>query len=232
MAFVRNQGSLHHFEFALPSFAHLILPGHDVPLRADEPVVCSSKTGKSHVSQTSFLKYCQLAYLSRPAEERSIYRLMAKRKPQRILEIGLGLGVRTLRMFDVARRYCDSEQISYTGIDAFEARAASTPAFPMKAAYKMLRQQGVKVKLVPGETLAAMTMTANNLANTDFIVIDAAIRDADLEKAWKYFPRMMHEGSVILRQTPDGDGASSQLLTLADVHERVDEKPSVIVKAA
>lgn len=184
------------------------------------------------MSQTSFLKYCQLAYLSRPADERSIYRLMAKQKPLRILEIGLGLGVRSLRMFDVARRYCDAEQISYTGIDAFDARPAGADPFSMKAAYKLLRQQGVRVKLVPGETLAAMTMTANNLANTDFIVIDAAIHDADLEKAWKYFPRMMHEESLVLRQVPNGDGALLQTLKLADVRQRIEAQREAIVKAA
>ena len=51
----------------------------------------------------------------------------------------------------------------------------------MKSAYKLLRQQGVKVKLVPGETLTAMTATANSLANTQLIVIDADVSDADLD---------------------------------------------------
>ena len=157
---------------------------------------------------------------------------MAKQKPRRILEIGLGLGVRSLRMFEVAGRYCDSEQISYTGIDAFEARPADAQTFSMKAAYKLLRQQGVKVKLVPGATLAAMTMTANSLANTDLIVIDAAIRDKDLEKAWKYFPRMMHEDSVILRQGSHEKGTLLETLRLADVRQRIDLQSSAVVKAA
>lgn len=184
------------------------------------------------MSRTSFLKYCQLAYLSAPAQERSLYRQMAKSQPTRILEIGLGMGVRSLRMFDVARRYCDAKQIIYTGIDPFESRQAGSTVLSMKDAYKLLRQQGVKVKLVPGDTLAAMTMTANSLANTDLIVIDAEVGQADLAKAWKYFPRMMHEKSLVLRQVSEQQRTRFQQLSLADVQLLIDENSERIVKAA
>lgn len=184
------------------------------------------------MSRTSFLKYCQLAYLSTPAQERSLYRQMAKKQPTRILEIGLGVGVRSLRMFDIARRYCDAKQIVYTGIDPFESRQSESPSLSMKDAYKLLRQQGVKVKLVPGATLAAMTMTANSLANTDLIVIDAEVSHADLEKAWRYFPRMMHENSLILRQMSDQQKLRFQELSLADVQLLIDESADRAVKAA
>ena len=135
-------------------------------------------------------------------------------------------------MFDVARRYCDAHQIVYTGIDPFESRQSESPSLSMKDAYKLLRQQGVKVKLVPGDTLAAMTMTANSLANTDLIVIDAAISHADLEKAWRYFPRMMHKKSLILRQNYDPQGLRFQDLSLADVQSRIDESADRAAKAA
>ena len=66
----------------------------------------------------------------------------------------------------------------------------------------------------------------------DLIVIDAAIRDKDLEKAWKYFPRMMHEDSVILRQGSHEKGTLLETLKLADVRQRIDLQSSAVVKAA
>ena len=184
------------------------------------------------MSRTSYLKYCQLAYLSGPACERTLYRQMAKRKPTRILEIGLGLGVRTLRMFDIARRYCDSREIVYTGIDAFESRTDGALTLSMKSAYKLVRQNNVKVKLVPGEALAAMTVTANSLANTDLIVIDSDIRDCELLQAWKYFPRMMHAQTLMFRQTSGESGKVFQRLTASDIQRRSDQAIEEVSKAA
>lgn len=175
------------------------------------------------MSETSFIKFMRLVWLSGPSSERTLYRQMAKVKPTRILEIGLGMGVRTLRMFDVARRYCDSNEISYTGIDLFESRGADSGALKMKDAYKLLRQQGVKVKLVPGDALAAMTMTANSLSNTDLIVIDSDIAEASLDQAWRYFPRMIHENTLILRQTRQEDRKAFTRLTSADVDSLIEQ---------
>lgn len=152
---------------------------------------------------------------------------MANHQPRRILEIGLGLGVRTLRMFEVARRYYDADQISYTGIDLFESRPHDVSQLSMKDAYKLLRRQGVKVKLVPGEALAAMTITANALANTDLIVIDSDVCDTDLDQAWKYFPRMMHERTLVLRQSVEQDRKSLKQLTASDIQHRIDAAAGV-----
>jgi len=181
------------------------------------------RTGKVKVSQTSFLKYMRLAWLSGPSSERNLYRQMAKNKPTRILEIGLGLGVRSLRMFEIARRYCQASEISYTGIDLFESRPADQLSMSMKDAYKLLRQQGVKVKLVPGDALAAMTMTANSLTNTDLIVIDSDIREHVMDQAWKYFPRMMHSETLVLRQQLQGDRKAFQTLTASDLQTRIEK---------
>ncbi len=161
-----------------------------------------------------------------------VYRQMAKRKPVRILEIGLGLAVRTLRMFDVAGRYADPSQIVYTGIDPFESRPAGQPSISMKDAYKLLRQRGGKVKLVPGDALAAMTVTANSLANTDLIVIDGGVSDLELERAWKYFPRMMHAKTLVLRQLPGQTPQPLLSLSAADLQQRIDVSAEQIAKAA
>lgn len=177
----------------------------------------------SRVSKTSFLKYFRIAYLSGPNGERTLYRQMAKHRPCNILEIGLGLGVRTLRMFEVAGRYSQSSEINYTGIDLFESRPANSASLSLKDAYKLLRQQGVKVKLIPGDALAAMTMVANTLTNTDLIVIDSDIKNEDLANAWKYFPRMMHERTLVMRQECNDRGKQFKKLSALNVETLIQE---------
>ncbi len=166
-----------------------------------------------------FLKYCKLAYLSGPRCERTIYREISKRKPKTILEIGLGLGVRTLRMLEVASRYHQPKDIHYTGIDRFDARDPDMASLTIKHAYKLLKRNANQIKLVPGDALAAMTQTANAAANTDLIVIDADILDRDLEQAWRYFPRMMHENTLVIRQHFDDQGKYIERLTIKKICE-------------
>ncbi|MGI9518666.1 MAG: hypothetical protein ACR2NP_16535 [Pirellulaceae bacterium] len=184
------------------------------------------------MSKTSYLSYCRLAWFSNPACERKLFRQMMRRKPQRVLEIGIGLGVRTLRIFDVARRYCEDGQLQYTGIDLFESRPVSAAMLTLKDAYALFRQPGTKVRLIPGDVLAAMTRTANTLAATDLIVIDAEVADADLQEAWRYFPRMMTDKTLLLRQRSGERGKFFDTLTLTDIRKLAAASDPEQVKAA
>ncbi len=186
------------------------------------------------MSSTSYLKYCRLAWFSKPACERKLYRYMVRRKPTRVLEIGIGLAARTLRMIDVSRRYCEDGQFHYSGIDLFESRPVTADMLPLKEAYAMLRQPGIKVRLIPGDALAAMTRTANSLANTDLIIVDAEIRDSDLRDAWQYFPRMMHDKTLVLRQREGRGGRFFESLGRADIERQItpEKKNTATVRAA
>ncbi len=168
----------------------------------------------------NLLRYCQLAYFSGPSCERAIYRLIARHKPQRIVEIGLGLGIRSIRMLDVAARYQPSSALKYTGIDPFDTRPDEQARLSLKDAYKLLRRNGVQIKLVPNTALQSMTATANEAANTDLIVIDADVEDRQLAQAWEYFPRMMHPQTLVLRQHSDENGKCFQRLSLPQIQQR------------
>ena len=178
-----------------------------------------------------FLKYCYLAFFSNPAADRQVYRHLAKKQPRRVLEIGMGDAQRTVRMLDVLVTPGSETEVVYTGIDRFEARTEA-PALTLKDAYKITKRDGVKAKLVPGDALSAMTVTANAAANTDFILIDSAIQDEDLQQAWKYFPRMMHEHTLVLRQIKgDDDKITVQSLSLAEIEKRAQAVESARVAA-
>ena len=166
-----------------------------------------------------FLKTCYLAYFSNPSCDRVVYRHVAKRKPRRILEIGIGTGRRTARLLDMVIDPERETAATYTGIDLFEARTDS-PTLSLKQAYQLVRRDGVKAKLVPGDALSTMTLTANAAADTDLILIDASIGDDDLRLAWKYFPRMMHANTLVLRQTKvDETTTTIQAISLQAIEE-------------
>jgi hypothetical protein len=51
-----------------------------------------------------------------------------------------------------------------------------------------------------------LAAAANAHQNTDLILISASVEDRDLESAWFYMPRMLHERSEVLRESRDSNG--------------------------
>lgn len=158
------------------------------------------------MSAASRFGYLYLAYLSRPAGDRAVYRLLRKLQPRRIVEVGLGLGVRTQRLIAVAQRYLPAgETLRYTGVDLFED-SGGRPSMTLKGAYRTLRATGAKIRLEPGDPGWALARAANSLADTDLLLISAGHDAASLERAWFYVPRMLHAKSTVLLEVPAAEG--------------------------
>lgn len=172
--------------------------------------------------QMSYWKYLQLAWFSGPKCDRMIFRHIAKHQPANILEIGLGLGIRTLRMFDVAGRNANASELRYTGIDLFEARNTVAAALPLKEAYKLLRMQGINVRLIPGEPAMAMKVSTATLARTDLIVIDSDISEASMAATWKLILPIMSEKTLVVRQRIEDGVKVCYELGIADVRDLVE----------
>ena len=169
---------------------------------------------------SSRLHYLWLAYFSRPAHERALYRLIRREKPRQIVELGIGDGQRTMRMIRAAARFAGGDQIRYTGIDLFEARPAGAPGLSLKDAHRLLKRSGARVQLVPGDPLSALTRAANALGNTDLMVISASHDEAALRQAWFYVPRMLHARSCVLWDSISEDGANLQRLDAREIRTR------------
>jgi hypothetical protein len=155
-------------------------------------------------------RYLYLSYFSKPACDRSLYRAIKQRKPRKILEIGLVSTERTLRMLDFAQRLSAGEALRYSAVDLFEARDKSLAKLSLKEVHKELKAAGIQPQLIPGDPAGALARSANSLPETDLILISAANDDASLAAAWFFFPRMLHAGSLVLRQVADGDGTVLQ----------------------
>jgi hypothetical protein len=151
-----------------------------------------------------------LAYLSRPAADRFIYRAIMRGKIGRIVELGIGDGRRALRMIAAAARHLELADIQYAGIDPFEGReAADGPGLPLIEAHRLLKQSGAKIKLVPGDPCQGLIRSANALANADLLLISSSLDAERLRPMWFFVPRMLHARSLVLWETAGANGTKS-----------------------
>ena len=173
------------------------------------------------MSQLGTLKYAHLAYLSQPATDRVIYRLIDKRPIRSILELGVGNGVRAERMIAVASRQQTDVELRYIGIDLFEDRPAGMPQIALKQAYQQLRQQRVKVRLVPGDPLDALARIANEISGIDLVVVAGDQDPESMARAWLFLPRMIHDDTMVFSQAADAQGRLADFGQLT--RQQVDE---------
>jgi hypothetical protein len=143
-----------------------------------------------------FLKYLWFAYFSKPRHDRQIYRAIRRSRARTIVEMGIGDGLRAVRMIRLAGAYCD-KPIRYTAIDLFEAREDDDSGLTLKEAYRGLKATGARVQVVPGDPLAALSRVANSLPGTDLLLISADQDQESLSAAWFYVPRMLHTESRV-----------------------------------
>lgn len=144
------------------------------------------------------LRFFYLSYLSYPASDRFLYRLVFRHPPSSILEIGLGGVLRAQRLLEVIRQRVPLDSILYTGIDLFEA---SPPQFgktpPLKDVYRTLRQTGARIRLYPGDPWTVFSQRANYLGPVDLLLVSSQVDPKSMAKAWFYIPRMLHADSLV-----------------------------------
>jgi len=123
-------------------------------------------------------------------------------------------------MIEAAKAHVPARQISYTGIDLFEARSpCDGPGMTLKMAHRFLQATGARIRLVPGDPFAALAQTANSLGLIDLVVISGNVESASLARAWFYLPRTLHGRSLVLaeRRLPSA-GVVIREIPAAEVH--------------
>lgn len=182
----------------------------------------------------SLPKYLYLAYLSRPAADRSLYRLLRRQSVSSIVEIGIGRGTRVANLIAVLRRFHPGTELRYTGIDLFEARPANCPGLTLKEAHKQLKPLAERVQLAPGDAYMGLARLANTLPNTDLLLISAGQDPASLARAWTFVPRMLHPGSLVFREVQDTSGGAVKMqpMTLAEIERLAGQTDKAVRRAA
>jgi len=151
------------------------------------------------------LRTFYLCHLSKPAEDRPIYRAIRRSHARKMVELGIGDGRRALRMIEIARQASDGQKIHYVGIDPFEDRTESDgPGLTLKAAHQLLRGAGVRVQLAPGRPAEVLTRIANAVGKVDLLIVPAELDTPSQGWDWFFIPRMLHERSLVfVRQNLD-----------------------------
>ena len=150
------------------------------------------------LSNPSRLRVFYLTHLSQPSSDRAVYRAICRQQVRSILELGVGVGQRALRMVELAGRGVPVGEVRYTGVDPFEGRSEMDgPGLALKTAHRLLKATGARIQLVPGEIPAALARTANMLGPIDLLVIAGRLPPQQLAQAWFYVPRLLREQSQV-----------------------------------
>ena len=173
------------------------------------------------MAAVNWFKYSYLAYLAKPGCDRELYRLIKRKKARRIVELGIESVERSIALIEVAQRYAEQQKVCYTGLDWFDTRSIELPTLTLKLAYRALQATSANVRLVPGIPGRSLETIANSHQNTDLILISQSNDDCDLNHAWFFIPRMLHQTSSVLREQNDSKAGSSFVpLTLSEIAER------------
>jgi hypothetical protein len=169
------------------------------------------------VAAASRLKALWLAWFSQPKCDRPLFRAVAKRRPAKIMLMGLGNGQRALRLISLANRFHSADQVEFIGIDRFDSRPTDVPHFSLKQAHCLLRATGVKVKLIPGDPREALVRAANSLQGVQLVIISADQDPASLAQAWFYLPRTLAAECLVLQEEISGDETELKPLPRLDL---------------
>jgi hypothetical protein len=155
----------------------------------------------------SRIRQTYLFYFSKPQANRPVYRAIRRHHAQNILEVGVGDGRRALRLIEIAKLASPGQEIRYIGLDRFEDRSKSDgPGLTFKAAYQLLRSDGLRVQLLPGEPAETLLRTANSLGKIDVLLLPATLESSDFSRMWFFVPRMLHENSLVFVERTLDDG--------------------------
>jgi len=156
------------------------------------------------VSVINFVKRSYLAYFSKPAGRRQLFRIVRRQPIRTIVQIGMhDLGL-VENLLWVASQSPNDGPLRFIGIDLFEMRGDDETPLGLKEAHQTLQNRGARVKLVPGDPHSALSRNANSLGDTDLILVSSNVDRESMGRAWFYIPRMRHEQSLVLRQTGEG----------------------------
>ena len=148
----------------------------------------------------SAFKVLRMTWLSKPAPDRLIYKLIKRRNINSIVEIGMGDGSRCCNMLALAQKFNGDSKVKYTGVDLFDARGEGQSPLKLIEMHRKLNAVDAKTQLVPGDLASALPRIANSHVRTDMVIISAGFNEEDFEATQMFLPRMMHPSSVVLIQ--------------------------------
>jgi len=171
------------------------------------------------VKKLSTFQFWALTWFSKPACNRQLYKLAAKHQPKCIVQFGLASLQQAENLIQVCQHFSGCEEIRYTAIDLFEARANKIPGLTLKEAHRVLSTTGAKTRVMPGDAPQMLPRMANQLTGTELLVISLDAGRETLDSCWFFIPRMLQPGSLVLLQENRAAGSAYQPLSVADIEQ-------------
>ncbi len=140
-----------------------------------------------------WLKDLTVRQFWKPPRDRVLLQPLQQSSVQRVVMLGLGDCERIIQLLKAANA---QDRVEFTGIDLFEMRQGE-PHVSLREAHKRLVPHASKVRLLPGNPWTALSSQANNLLDTDVLLISADQDATELARAWFYVPRMIHRATQV-----------------------------------
>ncbi|QDV15101.1 hypothetical protein CA51_50130 [Rosistilla oblonga] len=164
----------------------------------------------------------QTTRLSKPAEDRVLFRATANRKIQSVLETGLGDGTRCDRLLQWLQHH-DSVPTRYAAIDQFEAGGGLS----LKQFHAKMTGVGIKPMPVPGTLATGLPRVAHTIGAVDLVILDQDHEGLSDPSILNFLPRIVHAETVVI-----ATDAETGALYSVDASELIDGTSSSPAQAA
>ena len=156
------------------------------------------------MARMGLLRSLWLTRFSQPAGERAMYRHVLRTPPARILELGMGMLVRTERLLQAVGSSRAVADLHYVGLDRFEARMPTDPpGVSLKQAHQRLHSLA-RVQLVPGNIDSSLSRLCNHLGVFDMVLISAANDERHLARCWFFLQRLTTSTTTVFVESSGG----------------------------
>lgn len=127
-------------------------------------------------------------------------------KVAKILEIGMGDGLRTEAMLAEVLKHRPATDVLFFGIDLFEMRREGV-RLPLKQAFSLTRATGVKTKLVPGDIARGVRQLVCQVPAADLVVISAEQSPEQVAETWPHLVHLLHAETAIFLEDSAAEGS-------------------------
>lgn len=155
----------------------------------------------------AFLKeiYNRLRGAERARRYNYLFEIIRKNRSQRIMEIGIWNGARSLAMIKIAQKFHSPGEVEYYGFDIFELmnekvfkKEVSKRPPTMEQVQDKLEASGAKIHLFKGFTEETLPKVVHFLPKMDLVFIDGGHSIETIINDWRWTQQIMDSNTVVI----------------------------------
>ena len=152
------------------------------------------------------IAYLQLAYFSKPASDRALYRAIHRHRCQRILEIGVGSG-RRASACSRSPRATTRKRICFTpGSTNSKLGRRACPGLSLKEAHRQFKARSSRPSSYLATPMRSLMRAANALRKIDLVVISADQKPLLSRRLGFIYRGCLHATSVVYQEQAGAEG--------------------------